>query len=68
MTPQIYIITVDVLIHGESDQKQDRHLIQVLNKCHVIGLKLNPEKCVFGAESVQLYGNSFGHVKVCSQI
>ena len=55
------IITDDVMIHGEIDQQHDKHLIQVLNKCHEIGLKLNPEKCVFGAESVQFYGNTVGH-------
>ena len=30
-------------------------------KCCEIGLKLNLKKCVFGADSVQFYGNTFGH-------
>ena len=55
------IIVDDVRIHGESDKQHDRHLLQVINKCHHIGLKLNPEKYVFGADSVQFYGNTFGH-------
>ena len=38
------VITDDVMIHEETDEQHDRHLIQVLNKCHKIGLKLNPEK------------------------
>ena len=35
-------------------------LLQVLNKCCEIHLKLNPDKCVFGADSVQFYGNIIG--------
>ena len=33
------------------------HLLQVLNKCREIGLKLNPDKCKFGQPSVTFYGN-----------
>ena len=51
------IIADDVMIHGESDSQHDKHLIQVLNKCHEIGLKLNPDKCIFGESSVPFYGN-----------
>ena len=46
------IIADDLMIHGETDQQHDRHLIQVLNKCREIGLKLNPDKCIFGATEV----------------
>ena len=35
------VIADDVMIHGESDAQHDRHLLQVLNKCREIGLKLN---------------------------
>ena len=52
------VIVDDVMIHGESDQQHDKHLVQVLNKCHEIGLKLNPDKCVFGQKQVQFYGNT----------
>ena len=54
------VITDDVMIHGETDEQHDRHLIQVLNKCHEIGLKLNPEKCSFGQREVKFYGNTIG--------
>ena len=37
------VIADDVMIHGETDEQHDKHLIQVLNKYHEIGLKLNPE-------------------------
>ena len=52
------VITDDVMIHGETDEPHDRHLIQVLNKCRKIGLKLNPEKCSFGQREVKFYGNT----------
>ena len=52
------IIADEVMIHGESDQQHDKHLIQVLNKCREIGLKLNPDKCMFGQKQIQFYGNT----------
>ena len=39
-------------------KQHDKNLIQVLNKCHEIGLKLNPEKCFFGQREVKFYGNT----------
>ena len=30
------VITDDVMIHGESDDQHDMHLLQVLNKCREI--------------------------------
>ena len=44
------IIADDVMIHGETDEQHDRHLIQVLNKCCEIGLKLNPENALLDKE------------------
>ena len=52
------VIVDNVMIHGESDQQHDKHLLQVLNKCREIGLKLNSDKCVFGQKKVQFYGNT----------
>ena len=54
------VIGDDVMIHGETDEQYERHLIEVLNTCLEIGLKLNPEKCSFGQRKVKLYGNTFG--------
>ena len=51
------IIADDIVIHGESDSQHDKHLTQVLNKCHEIGLKLNPDKCIFGESLVPFCGN-----------
>ena len=51
------IITDDVMIHGNTDEEHDCHLIQVLNKCCEIGLNLNPDKCEFGKPEITFYGN-----------
>ena len=51
------IIADDVMIHGSTDEEHDCHLLQLLNKCHEVGLKLNPDKCEFRQTSVKFYGN-----------
>ena len=43
-----HIIADDILIVGNDSSTSEGHdccLVQVLNKCHEIGLKLNPDKC-----------------------
>ena len=52
------VIADDVMIHGKSDDQHNRHLLQVLNKCREIGLKLDPDKCEFSQKQVQFYGNT----------
>ena len=42
----------NIMIHGENDDQHDMHLLQVLNKCREIGIKLNPDKCQFGEKQV----------------
>ena len=45
-----HVITDDVKIHGEDEATHDMHLIQVLNQCRKVRLKLNADKCVFKVE------------------
>ena len=54
------LITDDVMVHGETEEEHNHNLLQVLNKCREIGLKLNPEKCIFGRPQVKFYGNIVG--------
>ena len=51
------VIADDVMIHRETYDQHDRHLLHILNKCPEIGLKLNPDKCTFGETNVKFYGN-----------
>ena len=55
-----HIIADDVLIVGDtsnSSQGHDHHLLQVLNKCREVGLKLNPDKCIFKSMQVLFFGH-----------
>ena len=56
-----HIIANDLLIVGNADSdvtnSHDCHLIQVLNKCREVGLKLNPDKCIFKLTQVLFYGH-----------
>ena len=44
-------------IHGPDEATQNKHLIQVLNQCRKVDLKLNAEKCIFKAESILFFGH-----------
>ena len=46
------VIADDVMIHSETIEQHDKHLIEALNKCHELGLKLNSDKCSFGEQQV----------------
>ena len=50
-----HVIADDVKIHGENETTHDQNLIQVLNQCRKVGLKLNAEKCVFKARSIPFF-------------
>ena len=55
-----HIILDDILIVGNDSSKSeghDFHLVQVLNKCHEIGLKLNPDKCIYKSMQVLFFGH-----------
>ena len=58
INPTTNVIADNIMIHGKTDHQHDRHLLQVLNKCQEIGLKLNPDKCIFGQTEVKFYGNT----------
>ena len=55
-------LTNDVLIVGSDlgpldEYDYDRCLLQVLNQCREVGLKLNAAKCIFKAKQVVFYGH-----------
>ena len=52
-----HVIADDVKIHGEDESTQDQHLIQVLNQCRKVGLKLNLDKCIFKLSSIPFFGH-----------
>ena len=55
-----FIIANDILIVGSDSSTTGIHdycLLQVLNKCREIGLKLNPDKCIFKSTQVLFFGH-----------
>ena len=52
-----HVIADDVKIHGEDDVTHDMYLLQVLNQCRKVGLKLNVDKCVFKSTSILFFGH-----------
>ena len=52
-----HIIADDVKIHGQDEATHDKHLIQVLNQCKKVGLRLNADKCIFKATSIPFFGH-----------
>ena len=52
-----HIIADNILIVGSSTGIHDYHLIQVLNKCREISLKLIPDKCIFKSMQVLFFGH-----------
>ena len=52
-----HVIVDDVKIHGEDKISHDQNLIQVLNQCRRIGLKLNLDKCIFKSTSIPFFGH-----------
>ena len=52
-----HIIADDVKSHGPDEATHDKHLIQVLNQCRKVGLKLNAEKCIFKSSSIPFFGH-----------
>ena len=52
-----HVIADDVKIHGEDKSTHDQHLIQVLNQCRKVGLKLNLDKCIFKSMSIPFFGH-----------
>ena len=47
LNERTHVIANDVKIHGADEATHDQNLIQVLNQCRKIGLKMNSDKCIF---------------------
>ena len=54
--PQCVRIADDIVIFGYNDHDHDATLYSVLDRARNIGMKLNPDKCVFKQDSISFYG------------
>ncbi|KAK2706792.1 hypothetical protein QYM36_014732 [Artemia franciscana] len=50
------VIVDDILISGK-DEEHDENLRKVLEKAREVGVRFNPEKCIFGSTSVPYFGH-----------
>ena len=50
-------IADDLLVYGTDDDEHDRNLVALLEKCHEVGLTLNPNKLKFKCKNVPFFGN-----------
>ena len=54
--PQCVEIADDIVIFGYNDQDHDATLYSVLDRACKVGMKFNPDKCVFKRDSISFYG------------
>ena len=52
-----HVIADDMQIHGDSKSTHNFHLLEALNQCRKIGLKLNADKCMFKATLIPFFGH-----------
>ena len=52
-----HMIADDVKIHGKDEATHDMNLIQVVNQCRKVGLKINADKCFFKSKSIPFFGH-----------
>ena len=54
--PQCVGIADDIVIYSYNDQDHDSTLYSVLNRACKVGMRFNPDKCIFKQENISFYG------------
>ena len=54
--PQCVGIADDIVIYGYNDQDHDSALYSVLNRACKVGMRFNPDKCIFKQDNISFYG------------
>ena len=49
-------IADDIMIFGYNDHDNDATLYSVLVRAHDVGMRFNPDKCIFKQDSISFYG------------
>ena len=50
--PQCVGIADDIVIYSYNDQDHDSTLYSVLNRAHKVGMRFNPDKCIFKQDNI----------------
>ncbi|KAL8603354.1 hypothetical protein ACOMHN_039717 [Nucella lapillus] len=53
---ELIVFLDDILLHGKTLEELEERTISALEKLRYFGLKLNPEKCIFGASEIRHLG------------
>ena len=54
--PQCVGIADDIMIFGYNDHDHDATLYSVLDRAGSVGMRFNPDKCIFKQDSISFYG------------
>ena len=54
--PQCVGIADDIVIFGYRNHDHDATLYSVLDRAHDVGIRFNPDKCIFKQDSISSYG------------
>ena len=54
--PRCIGIADDIVIFGYGDHDHDATLYSVLDRARDVGMRFNPEKCIFKQDSISFYG------------
>ena len=54
--PQCIGIADDIVIFGYNDHDHNATLYSVLDRAHDVGMRFNPDKCIFRQDSISFYG------------
>ena len=49
-------IADDIMIFSYNDHDHDATLYYILDSAHDVGMRVNPEKCIFKQDSIRFYG------------
>ena len=55
--PEVYAYIDDILVASKDEESHEQHLREVFRRLLYYGLRLNLNKCVFGAPSFEFIGH-----------
>jgi len=55
--PRVETNVDDIIVHGRDDDEHDATVIELLDRCRKVGLKLNRKKCVIGVSELVFIGD-----------
>lgn len=54
---EIVVIADDLVVFGRSQKEHDKRLYELLQRCHTVGVKLNPDKFEMCLDDITFMGH-----------